>query len=197
MLLHGYGANMRDLFGLAPALHPQMNIISLQAPQDMRHLGIPGGHSWFSLTFTGGDIGYDDEEAGAAVVDFANALPELVSANGGDLDQVYLMGFSQGAMIAHATLLRFGGLRGVIALSGRMVPSMFGSPDEHPTLAEVPVFVSHGHHDEVLGIANGRAIAEFYRQTPATLTYREYQMGHDISMETLADIQIWLREHVG
>jgi phospholipase/carboxylesterase len=197
VLLHGYGSNMHDLFGLAPALHPRMTIISLQAPQDMWTLGLPGGRSWFSLTFTAGDIGYDAEEAHAAVADFATALPELVTANGGDPEQVYLMGFSQGAMMAHSTMLRYGGVRGIIALSGRMVPSAFGDPGDYPQLADVPVFVSHGHHDEVLGIANGRAIADFYRQTPVALTYREYQMGHDISRECLADIQGWLHRHVG
>lgn len=188
---------MQDLFGLAPALHRDMNIISLQAPQDMRHLGMPGGRSWFSLTFTAGDIGYNAEEADAAVANLAKELPELVQSTGGDPDQVYLLGFSQGAMMAHATLLRFGGVRGIIALSGRMVASTFGNPTDHAQLDGVPVFVSHGHYDEVLGIDNGRAIAEFYRKTPATLTYHEYQMGHEISMDSLSDIQAWLREHVG
>jgi phospholipase/carboxylesterase len=197
VLLHGYGSNMHDLFGLAPALHPRMHIVSVQAPQDMWQLGVPGGRAWFSLTFKGADIGYDAEEARAAVADFAKALPDLVTANGGDPEQVYLLGFSQGAMMAHATLLRYNRVRGIVALSGRMVNGAFGNPENYPHLADVPVFVAHGHYDEVLGIANGRAIADFYRQTPAALTYREYHMGHEISMDCLADIQSWLSAHVG
>lgn len=191
VLLHGYGSNAQDLFGLAPAYDRRFHIVSLQAPLDLTMLGVPGGRAWFHINFLEHDITFESADVAEAAERLAAFLPELAEAEGCDPDRIYLLGFSQGSMMAHAVLHRHGGIAGIVGLSGRMVPDEFakcGRP-----LTGAPVFVGHGRHDPLLLIDNGRQIGDFYRRAEADLTYREYDMAHEINMPCLADTQAWLK----
>ncbi|NQZ57756.1 MAG: hypothetical protein HRT88_09880, partial [Lentisphaeraceae bacterium] len=55
ILLHGYGADMRDLWGLKD-IFPGMCVISLQAPLRLDW----GGISWFDIDFTPFGAEYDE-----------------------------------------------------------------------------------------------------------------------------------------
>ena len=57
VLLHGYGSNMHDLFGLKPYL-PPMNILCFQAP---KNIGM-GGFAWYDITWDNGNKIIDAEE---------------------------------------------------------------------------------------------------------------------------------------
>jgi phospholipase/carboxylesterase len=56
----------------------------------------------------------------------------------------------------------------------------------------MPVIITHGIHDPVLPVESGRAAREFLEALPVELTYREYPMGHEVSMESLSDVTKWL-----
>ena len=197
LLFHGYGSNKEDLFGLSPYLDPRLLIVSVDAPCSMKAEGLPNGYAWFPLTFTPAGVEYDREEAKRSierVLDFIRTIPQKF---GGDPDRIFLLGFSQGAMMAHAVLLDAPKLiRGVAALSGRRSDELFEGGKEKEKLKGFPLFVSHGWYDDVLPIHNGRAIRDFYQKTPVALTYKEYPMGHEISAECLKDLQAWLKERI-
>jgi phospholipase/carboxylesterase len=56
----------------------------------------------------------------------------------------------------------------------------------------MPVLVTHGLYDPVLPIENGRALRDYLAGLPVELTYREYPMAHEVSMESLRDVTAWL-----
>ena len=191
VLFHGYGADMHDLFGLADLLAPGLHVISAQAPIDLGPLGMPGGWAWFNLDFTPGEgIGYDEQGAMEAIEraeEFVLQHAERLSPS-----RVVLLGFSQGAMLAHALLLRGRvDLSGAAACSGRMVESVFGDPSSAESLPDTPVFVSHGRMDEVIPVDSGRAIEAWYRRTAAQFEYHEYDMAHGLNPECLSDLGQW------
>ncbi|HAR65026.1 MAG TPA: carboxylesterase [Lentisphaeria bacterium] len=195
VLLHGYASNMQDLFGLAPTFDRRLHVVALQAPLELGAIGIPGGRAWFHLDFLENDISYCSDQVHEAVTHLAAFLPQLATAEGCDPDRTYLLGFSQGSMMAHGILQRHANIAGIIGLSGRMAPDEF-SRCEH-VLKEVPVFIGHGRHDPLLPIHNGRQIAEFYDgSTEAVLTYREYDMAHEINMQCLTDVNAWLKDRL-
>ncbi|MCH2139372.1 MAG: hypothetical protein MK074_10035 [Phycisphaerales bacterium] len=189
---HGYGSHMGDLHGLRDLLDGRFHVCSPQAPIDLGPMGMPGGWAWFNLSFTPDEgIGYDADGALHAIEAAEHFVLEQKRRLGST--RVVLLGFSQGAMLAHALLLR-NTIRpiGIAACSGRMVDDVFGDPSSHAgSLTDMPVFASHGRFDDVIPVQSGRDIQNWYGQTGARLDYREYDMAHGIDPSCLGDLAAW------
>src|SRR5262249_1914955 len=110
---------------------------------------------------------------------------------------VYLMGFSQGAMMGLTVALTYpGAVAGVVAMSGRILPQTLAAIHDKDALIGLPIFVAHGTRDLVLPISNGRDARERLSELPVELTYREYDMAHEISADSLEDITEWLKDRL-
>src|SRR5204862_2963360 len=106
---------------------------------------------------------------------------------------VYLVGFSQGGMMALAVGLTFPGIAAaVVAMSGRLLPETVEQITDKDTLFGLPVMVVHGTRDNVLPISHARETKTRLAELPVDLTYREYDMAHEVSAESLGDITRWL-----
>lgn len=190
LLLHGYGANEDDLFGLAPYVDERFLVISARAPVRIGQ----GMHAWFRLGFTPEGILIDPHEVEQARATLRRFLDELIAAYPIDTNAIYPMGFSQGAMMGLDLALREPELvAGVVALSGRIMPSSMETTADADRLTGLPVFVAHGAEDNILPISHGRATRERLNTLPVSLTYREYEMGHTISEDSLRDVADWLK----
>ncbi|MFK7962168.1 MAG: alpha/beta hydrolase [Phycisphaerales bacterium] len=198
ILLHGYGANMDDLLALGHALDPRLRVVSAQAPVDLSIHGAPGGRAWFNLFMTPSGIDFDRDEASEAVEAASSFVTEAAETYAHDPAQLHVLGFSQGAMMAHAMVLaRSVPITGAMACSGRMIESLFEAKTDTDDLEGFPILVTHGSLDEVIPISSGRAIRDWYAETPAELTWGEYEMGHGIGPECMADLQGWMRGRLG
>lgn len=60
----------------------------------------------------------------------------------------------------------------------------------------LPTLVQHGSRDELIAIDRARESVEILRGLNAGVTYREYDMGHEISPRSLAELSDWLEEKV-
>ncbi|HSG15655.1 MAG TPA: phospholipase [Anaerolineae bacterium] len=196
LLLHGIGASEYDLFALAEYLDPRFLVISLQAPFQLR----PDSFAWFEVQFTGQGPVIRPEQAEASRQELISFIQEAPQAYQANPSRVYLMGFSQGAIMSLGlTLTRPELLAGVVAMSGRTLPELFedhGPLSGHlaPTekLRGFPLLVVHGLWDRVLAIDYGRATRDRFADLPVDLDYREFDMGHTISDESLETIKTWL-----
>ncbi len=190
LMLHGYGANEYDLIGLADALDARFTVISARAPLSLGN----GGYAWFPLEFT--DEGIKVLDTKAAIQSrllILKFLDEVHSKYAVDEKQVFLMGFSQGAAMAYSiALTEPHRLSGMVAMSGRLPDERLLklAPTEH--LKNFPIFISHGLHDQILPIQNGRESEARLRELHLNVTYKEYPMAHQISPECLSDIAHWL-----
>ncbi|MBS1790910.1 MAG: alpha/beta fold hydrolase [Acidobacteria bacterium] len=191
LLLHGYGANEDDLFSLAPYLDERFFIVSARAPIALRGMS---GHAWFNLAFTPQGISVDPTEVEAARHTLHKFIGELVETYELDGNAVYLMGFSQGAMMSLAVALTYPGTAAaVVAMSGRLMPHTLQQIPDKDALIGLPVFVVHGTRDGVIPISHGRETSRMLSELPIDLSYKEYDMGHEVSAESLEDIVDWLR----
>jgi phospholipase/carboxylesterase len=87
-------------------------------------------------------------------------------------------------------------LAGVIALSGRDPAALFEARAERPAVARVPLFVAHGTQDELLPVANGRAIRARFENISQDFEYREFPIGHGVSEVEIREIGQWLGRHL-
>jgi phospholipase/carboxylesterase len=152
VLLHGRGADERDLFPLLDLLDPERRLLGV-TPGGPHHLP-PGGRHWYAL----GGIPTPDPAT------FAATAPRLAAFLDGlpvPMDRVVLGGFSQGAVMSYAMSLGPGRPRpaGLVAMSG-FLPRLEGWPLEPERLAGVPVGIAHGTLDPVIGVDYGREAAE-------------------------------------
>ena len=193
LLLHGIGSNEYDLYGLAPFLDGRFLIISVRA---LNTLG-PGSYAWFDADFTPQGPVINPEQAEASRKTLITFLKEAVTAYGADPKQVYLMGFSQGAIMSASVALTQPELvAGAVLMSGRILPEIRPLMASNEELSGFPFLVVHGTVDMVLPITYGRASRELLSSLPVNLTYHEYPMGHEVNQESLSDVTAWLTEQL-
>jgi phospholipase/carboxylesterase len=155
VLLHGRGADERDLFPLLDLLDPERRLLGV-TPGGPHHLP-PGGRHWYAL----GGIPTPDPAT------FAATAPRLAAFLDGlpvPSDRVVLGGFSQGTVMSYAMSLGPGRPRpaGLVAMSG-FLPRVAEWPLEPERLRGVPVGIAHGSLDPVIP-------AQFAAEAEATLT---------------------------
>lgn len=185
LLLHGVGSHERDLFALAPRLDPRFLILSLRAPNVLG----PESYAWFTFTPSPLVNRINAEQAEASRQLLLRFIPEAVAAYGADPARVYLMGFSQGAIMSASVALTQPKLvAGAVLMSGRILPEIQPLIAPAEALRGLPILVAHGIRDMVLPIAHGRATHDTLAALPVALTYREYEMPHAVTDASLADI---------
>jgi phospholipase/carboxylesterase len=193
LMLHGVGANERDLFPLAPELDPRLQILSLRAPLTRG----PNSYAWFTVAFlpTGFKIAPEQLDASRKrVVEFIHAAVERYDA---DLERVYLLGFSQGAIMSLTVALTEPELlAGVIALSGRIPPEVAPWIIAPERTAGLPVFLAHGREDSVIPYEWAERARPILERQRVALEYHTYDMEHQIGAQTLADLTAWLTAHL-
>ncbi|MCW1968162.1 MAG: alpha/beta hydrolase [Anaerolineae bacterium] len=191
IMLHGFGSNESDLLGLAPYLDPRFTIVSVRAPYSLGY----NSYAWFELQFSplGQVIGRDMQQAELSRATLGEFIGEATQAYNADPKQVYLMGFSQGAMMsAYVALTQPDLLAGAVLMSGSVLPEWQPAPAAALTLKNLPMLVVHGIEDAILPIEHGRNSRAKLSALGVPLEYHEYDMAHTISEESLSDIDVWL-----
>lgn len=181
VLLHGYGADENDLFGLARYLPAGLAVASVAAP-----LAPPWpmpGRSWYPIE---GLDGRDPSHVTAAAEAVLRWLDEIGA------DDIALLGFSQGAAVSlQALRLAPERIGAVVALSGYVAP---GDLPGDPELAErrPPVFWGRGTHDDVIP-PNLVVHTADWLPTHSDLSGRVYTgLTHSISEDELVDVRVFL-----
>ncbi|MEM6488141.1 MAG: dienelactone hydrolase family protein [Pseudomonadota bacterium] len=152
VLLHGYGADGDDLFGLAGPLGqalPGTAFRSPNAPQPCR--ANPFGRQWFPIPWIDGSAEAERDRGFAASVETLNAyLDAAMAAEGVEPARTALVGFSQGTMMAlHVSARRGTALAGIVGFSGRLLlPERLA----RETVSRPPILLVHGDCDEVIGV---------------------------------------------
>ena len=194
LMLHGIGADEHDLLPLAPAFDPRLLVVAARAPHDE-----PPGYRGYEIDWSVVPPRADAKEIAAARDLLARYVEELVAEQHADPARVYLLGFSQGAIMSTTLLLSRPDLvRGVIAHSGRLsrVPGADATAEQ---LAGAHALVLHGSDDPVVPVAQGRKAHEVLAGLMGDrATWHEYPgLGHGISDESLSAAVKWVEARLG
>ena len=117
-LLHGVGSNEEDLFSFANQLPEKYLVISARAPISL------GGNSfaWYQVDFSTNKPVFNfeqEEKSRTIIINFIEQLKEKYSFNE---KEIYLCGFSQGAIMSYSVALTKPGLiKGIAVMSGRLL----------------------------------------------------------------------------
>ncbi|OZG67298.1 alpha/beta hydrolase [Bifidobacterium eulemuris] len=189
VLLHGWGADERDLPDLLNYCARGADYASLRAP-----IAYGMGYTWFD------EWAHEGVPEGASLdrqaLRAAEAVDRWVAEHIPADRQVVMMGFSQGGLLA-AHMLRVNPSRymAAVAFSGWLAP---GALPGDRTLAESkpPVFYGHGALDPIFSADEVTAMSDFWRGHGTLDEYVYPGVAHGICMEEMRDAARFL-ERIG
>jgi len=195
LTLHGRGANALDLLGLAPYLcGGKFLMLCPQGPLESPIGPNAVGYSWYPMSMGGPP---DIDAMLSSQKKLRQFLDDYLKRYPIDPRKLVVLGFSQGGVMAYSLALadpeRFAALAVLSSwLPEELVPQLT-IPDSIPSL---PTLVQHGSEDPMIEVGRAQESIERLRQLRLPLTYREYDMGHEISPKSLTDLSAWLEEKV-
>lgn len=194
ILIHGYGSNEADLFGFADELPDEFHVVSVRAP----HTLAEGMFAWYAIDFINMEKfnnipqGIDSRNQ---LVAFADAL---VKKENLDENNVWLCGFSQGAILSYSMALNFPKkFKNVAILSGYPEPNFIGETTKgNANFDHLNFFVSHGKDDMVIPVEWARKGPELLDELNIKNQYREYAGGHGIVAQNFYDLIHWMKQQL-
>lgn len=195
LTLHGRGANALDLLGLAPYIcRGRFLIICPQGPLETPIGPEASGYAWYPMSMDGPP---DIASMLASRQRLQQFVDECLARYPIDAKKLAILGFSQGGVIAYSLALahpdRFAALA---ALSSWLPPELVPHLSLSDSAQALPTLIQHGTQDSTIEVERARHSVEILRQARIPLTYREYEMGHEIRPRSLSDLSAWLDEKV-
>jgi predicted esterase len=172
ILVHGRGADARDILGLAPLIDP--GNLTFVAPE-------AADHSWYPYSFLAPIT--DNEPGISSALAVIDDLCARLVQSGVPESRILLLGFSQGACLVLEYAARHARrLGGVVGLSGGLI-GPFGTHHDHTgDLAGTPVFLGCSDTDPHIPRERVEETADVMKGLGARVTMRIYPgMGHGIN----------------
>jgi phospholipase/carboxylesterase len=195
LTLHGRGANAFDLLGLAPHIcGGKFLVICPQGPLETPIAPDTMGYAWYPMSMGGPP---DVTAILSSRQKLQTFLDECLRRYPIDQKKLVVLGFSQGGVLAYSLALtnpeRFAAL---VVLSSWFPRELQPQLQINESVQSLPTLVQHGTQDHMIEIARARDSVERLRNLRLPLTYREYEMGHEIRPRSLVDLSAWLEEKV-
>lgn len=185
LLIHGKGANEHDLEPLVPHLDPEGRFLTVLPRAPLPFLS---GAEWYRTD----GIPRGGPEIFSSVDAVDDLLDEACAEYGYQRAEAFVAGFSQGCAVTLALgLLRSDRPRpaGLIGMSG-FLPERDGLDYDFTTVP--PVFIQHGTADPTISVDFSRRAVRRLGAEGVPVVYREYPMGHEVSLESMRDAMTWL-----
>lgn len=197
VFVHGYGADGRDLLGLADPLAPHLPDVAFFAPDAPEPCGLnPVGYQWFPIPWLDGSAP-EAAEAGLAraSADLNAFLDDLLATEGLAPSALALVGFSQGTMMSlHVAPRRAEPLAAVVGFSGRLLSPETLSAE---AVSKPPVLLIHGDADDVVPPSDlPKAADALVAAGFETYAHISKGVGHGIAPDGLSLALGFLRERL-
>lgn len=182
-VMHGIGSNEQNMLSFVNGLEDSFYIFSVRG-----HLTQGQGFAYFTIQGYGKphrEVFDDGIKKLANFIDFASINYEI------DADQIYLMGFSQGAIVSMTLALTLGKIKGVVAFSG-YIPQFVKEEYTINQGNQLSVFISHGEYDQVLPYEWGKESVDYFTKLGVPVTFKSYPEGHTVSEKNLQDFKSWI-----
>ena len=196
ILLHGYGSNDDDLFSFASELPKELLIISARAPLSLGY----GSYAWYSINLEMNFDGTTDkrsnlDEARESLVKIEEFIEEIKGKYNVNREKVFVLGFSQGAILSYALAMRNPKkINNILALSGYINKELIPKDLAPETCKELNFFISHGTVDQVLPIDWSRESLPILDSLKINYIFNEYSVGHGVNPQNFVDFKNWIVE---
>lgn len=191
--LHGLGADGNDFVPIIPELQLPVDLaVRFTFPNaPLKPITINNGYvmpAWYDIVSM--DMNQRGDRAGIA--ESCDALHQLIEneeAHGIPAQNIFIGGFSQGAVIALTAGLSFPKrLAGIFALSGYLPFANEVVAKASLAARDTPIFLAHGTEDTVVPYSAGLAVADILQRTKMNVSWYSYAMAHSVCGEETQDL---------
>ena len=209
VLLHGYGANMKDLAPLATLL-PELKKYNWIFPDGPLKVPIGPhmyGKAWFPIDMeqlnvammTGGFENLFSDHYPKGMEESAQLLKNFLTEH--IKGELILGGFSQGSMMTCDLAFNYEvPAKALVLLSSTLVAkerlNSSLSRAKAKKTNKIPIFQSHGTGDPVLPLAMARKLKEILVEKEYKVDYHEFPGGHEIPPRILQSLIHFLKENI-
>ena len=192
VVMHGRGADARDLYDLAPAIDrgAGYRYVFPNAPKPWEAApGMTFGFTWFDGW---PPVGSSLVESRKLLLGFLDAVTGQYPTPEGKL---VIAGFSQGGLMSLDAGLRYEKpVAGVVAMSG----GLFEEDLVHlPARKDVPVLLVHGTGDDVVPVTAARRARHILEKHGLQPEYHEFEMAHQVTAESLDVVAEFIHRRLG
>lgn len=174
VMVHGRGASAGDILSLAS--HLKVGDYALLAPQATNH-------TWYPYSFMA-PARQNEPWLSSALLLLAQLEKDL-NEQGIGSENIYFLGFSQGACLALEYTARNAKTRGgVVAFTGGLIGETLDAAQYKGDFGGTPVFIGTSEPDPHVPLARVQESSRILEEMKANVTVKVYQnMGHTISQE--------------
>lgn len=176
IMLHGRGATSADILAMTPYLH--VSEYAWVAPQATNN-------TWYPYSFL---VPTEQNEPGlSSALQMLGEIVEDIKANGIPPENIYFLGFSQGACLALEFVTRraqrWGG---VVAFTGGLIGDAVDFKKYHGDFAGTPVFIGSSDPDQHVPLERVEATVALLESMHADVTVKIYPgMGHTVNKDEM------------
>lgn len=187
IMLHGRGASAQDIMGLAP--HLEIKDFALIAPQATNH-------TWYPYSFLAPP--QENEPWLTSALKIIKEILDDLKVKGFSSEDIYLLGFSQGACLclefAARNAQKFGG---IAAFTGGLIGDKVYTENYSGDFQNTPIFIGTGDPDahvpvnrvndsaEILRKMNAEVYVDIYPNRPHTISQEEIDKARKLIFKNL------------
>ncbi|WP_152286588.1 alpha/beta hydrolase [Flavicella marina] len=189
ILIHGYGSNEMDLFSFAEELPEDLHIVSLRAPLELGY----NSFAWYSINFDADQNKFSDlEEAKESLGSISEFIEDFTKNNAVNNEKIFVVGFSQGAILSYALSQNLEKINHVVALSGYLNEELLNNN----TNTKTDYFASHGTVDQVIPVEWARKAPIYLKEKGIDIIFKEYPVGHGVHPQNFYDFKAWIEARI-
>ncbi|HJW17529.1 MAG TPA: dienelactone hydrolase family protein, partial [Flavisolibacter sp.] len=179
VMIHGRGGSAEDILSLSS--HLDVKDFSLIAPQATNH-------SWYPYSFMAPVA--QNEPWLTSALNLLNELVKDLNNKGIPTEQVYFLGFSQGACLALEYVTRYATrYGGVVAFTGGLIGDKIYTENYNGDFGQTPVFIGTSDIDPHVPIERVYASTNILKNMNASVMEKVYTgMGHTINQDEIEKV---------
>ena len=185
LLLHGHLGNENVMWIFSKQIPENFTILSPRAPEKLG----PEQFSWHKIGPRWPDL--------QKYQDLSNELLTRVNfwleENDIHADQLDLLGFSQGAVMAYALAISKPDKIGRVGALAGFIPNSWKKKTNPVNLAEQKFFVAHGNQDDIVPIRKAYQAKEWLQKHGASVEFCEADVGHKLSANCFSGLETFFR----
>lgn len=179
VMVHGRGANAEDILSLAPHLNVQG--YTLLAPQAT-------SNTWYPYSFLAPP--FNNEPWLSSALDVLSDIVDDINDAGITKENIYFLGFSQGACLTLEFVTRnatkYGG---VAAFTGGLIGDKIYADNYSGDFQQTPVFIGTSDPDPHVPVTRVQESSEVLKKMNADVNVKVYfNMGHTISDDEISEV---------
>ena len=176
IMIHGRGASSQDILSLSR--HLDVADFALIAPQ-------ANNHTWYPYSFLAPIP--QNEPSLSKSLDTIASIVETIQKNGIEKEDIYFLGFSQGACLSLEFVARNASkYGGVVAFTGGLIGDILSDENYTGDFENTPIFIGTSNPDMHVPVERVNETETILKKMGASVTKKIYDnMGHTINQDEI------------